>query len=149
MVNLKRSRLGGLLGLTRRKPEREIAETQTKRVNTKCSSIDQLTVNLSGGNQQKVIISKWLAVDPDLFILDEPTKGIDVSAKSEIYRIIRDMVDSGRGVIVVSSELPELLSVCDRIIVFKDGELVADLKNDGLTEEEIMIAATAAHKIAN
>lgn len=145
-VNLKKSRFGGIYGLTHIKEEREIAEEQTKRINTKCSSIDQMTVNLSGGNQQKVIISKWLAINSELFILDEPTKGIDVGAKSEIYTIMRRMADDGKGVIMVSSELPELLSVCDRIIVFREGRMVDVLYNDEATEEKIMFSATSVSK---
>jgi len=146
MINLKKSKLGGITGLTHAKAERKIADREVKRLSTKCSSVDQMTVNLSGGNQQKVIISKWLAVDSDLFILDEPTKGIDVSAKSEIYNIIQKMVGEGKGIIIVSSELPELLSVCDRIIVFHEGEMVETLMNDNLSEERIMLAATAVNK---
>ena len=146
MINLKKSKLGGITGLTHSKNEKKIADQEVKRLNTKCSSVEQMTVNLSGGNQQKVIISKWLAVDSDLFILDEPTKGIDVSAKSEIYNIVRKMVDEGKGIIIVSSELPELLSVCDRIIVFHEGEMSAIYVNDNLSEETIMHAATAANK---
>lgn len=148
-VNLKKSKYGGIWGLTHTKPEREIAEKQTKRINTKCTGIDQLTANLSGGNQQKVIISKWLAIDSDLFIFDEPTKGIDVGAKSEIYQIMRNMVDSGKGVIVVSSELPELLSLCDRIIVFREGEMTSILDSSEATEEKIMFAATAVGRGVN
>ena len=141
--NLKRTKLGGTIGLTNSSRERKIAEKEKNRLNIKCTGIDQMTVNLSGGNQQKVIIGKWLAVDSELFIFDEPTKGIDVGAKSEIYSIMRKMTEEGKGVIMVSSELPELLSTCDRIIVFRDGEMSAEFSSDEATEESIMIAATA------
>ena len=100
-----------------------------------------MSTNLSGGNQQKVIISKWLAIDSNVFIFDEPTKGIDVGAKSEIYEIMRSMCDEGKAIIMVSSDMPELLSVCDRIIVFRDGEISGTLDNKSATEERIMLAA--------
>lgn len=141
--NLKRSGMGGMTGLTHEKQERAEAKKQVERLNTKCSGIDQMTVNLSGGNQQKVIIGKWLAVDSDVFIFDEPTKGIDVGAKSEIYGIMRNMAEEGKGVIMVSSEMPELLSTCDRIIVFRDGEISGILTSEEATEEKIMYAAVA------
>jgi len=142
--SLKRSKAGGLVGMVQTKEERGIAEKEKKRLNIRALNIDQMTATLSGGNQQKVIISKWLAVDSDLFIFDEPTKGIDIGSKSEIYSIMRDMADNGKGVIMVSSELPELLSTCDRIIVFRDGKLSAILGSDEATEEKIMFAATSA-----
>ena len=129
--------------MTHEKQERAEAKKQVERLNTKCSGIDQMTVNLSGGNQQKVIIGKWLAVDSDVFIFDEPTKGIDVGAKSEIYGIMRNMAEEGKGVIMVSSEMPELLSTCDRIIVFRDGEISGILTSEEATEEKIMYAAVA------
>ena len=142
-VNLKKSKMGGFTGLVNEKKERQIAEEQVKKLNTKCSGIDQMTVNLSGGNQQKVIIGKWLAVDSEVFIFDEPTKGIDVGAKSEIYDIKRGMADQGKAIIMVSSEMPELLSTCDRIIVFRNGEISGILNNEEATEEKIMYAAVA------
>jgi D-allose transport system ATP-binding protein len=111
-------------------------------LNIRCSGINQLVINLSGGNQQKVIIGKWLGINSSLFIFDEPTKGIDVGAKSEIYTIMRRMADEGKGVIMVSSELPELLSLCDRIIVMHEGEIAADFTSEEATEEKIMRAAT-------
>ena len=137
-TSLKRSKAGGFTGMVHEAEEREAADRETKRLNTKCSGIDQMTVNLSGGNQQKVIISKWLAVDSDVFIFDEPTKGIDVGAKSEIYQIMRDLAEQGTGVIMVSSEMPELISTCDRVIVFREGEISATFDHSEVTEEKIM-----------
>lgn len=109
----------------------------------RCSSPDQNITELSGGNQQKAIIAKWLAADSDLFIFDEPTRGIDIGAKSEIYQIMRQLADAGKGILMVSSELPELLSVCDRIAVYKDGRIASILDNANATEENIMHIATA------
>lgn len=142
-MNLKRSEFGGFSGIVNEKRERQEAQKQADRLNTKCSGLDQMTVNLSGGNQQKVIIGKWLAVDSEVFIFDEPTKGIDVGAKSEIYDIMRSMADAGKAIIMVSSEMPELLSTCDRIVVFRNGEISGILNNEDATEEKIMFSAVA------
>ena len=144
-TNLKKSKLGGFTGLTNEKQEREQAQRFSNKLRTKCSSINQMTVNLSGGNQQKVIVSKWLAVDSDVFIFDEPTKGIDVGAKSEIYQIMREMVDQGKGVIMVTSDMAELLGTCDRIIVFSNGQITKTFMNADATEEKILYAAVAAY----
>lgn len=140
-TNLKKSKVGGTTGLVNEKKERKEALKQIAALNTKCSSEDQMTVKLSGGNQQKVIIGKWLAVDSDVFIFDEPTKGIDVGAKSEIYEIMRNMANAGKAIIMVSSEMPELLTTCDRIIVFRNGEISGVLNSEEASEESIMFAA--------
>ncbi len=140
-TGLKRSHLGGFTGLIEEKNERKIADDYIQQLNIKCTGENQLTVNLSGGNQQKVIISKWLAVNSDVIIFDEPTKGIDVGAKSEIYTIMRALADKGKAILMVSSELPELLSICDQIIVFRDGEITMKYKHKDATEQKIMMAA--------
>ena len=108
----------------------------------KCTSVTQMITTLSGGNQQKAIIGKWLAADARLLIFDEPTRGIDVGAKNEIYQIMRDLANEGKGILMVSSELPELLSVCDRIVVFGGGKIKAVFDAREATEEKIMLAAT-------
>ena len=144
-TNLRKSKHYGFTGFTNEKGERQVAERETSRIRTKCSGIGQMTAELSGGNQQKVIISKWLAVDSDVFIFDEPTKGIDVGAKSEIYAIMRSMAENGKAVIMVSSDMPELLGVCDRIIVFRAGEISAVFSSEEATEEKIMFAAVTTH----
>lgn len=108
------------------------------RLRIRCSSVFQEVVNLSGGNQQKVVLSKWLFADPQLLILDEPTRGIDVRAKYEIYTIINHLVAEGRGVILISSEMPELLGVADRIYVMNEGALVAEMAAAEASQEKIM-----------
>lgn len=118
--------------------ETETAEDYKKKLNIKCSSIMQTTGNLSGGNQQKVALSKWIFSDPDIFILDEPTRGIDVGAKYEIYLIINRLVGEGKSVIIVSSELPEILGMCDRIYVMDDGKIVGEFTDKEATQEKIM-----------
>ena len=96
---------------------------------------------LSGGNQQKVVIAKWLATKPKILLLDEPTRGIDVGAKAEIYKLIDELASQGLGIVVVSSELPEILALSDRIIVLSESKLTARLARDEATEEVIMRAA--------
>lgn len=140
---LRESKVGGLWGLVNRKKEMDIAKEQRENLSIKCSSVEQLVTELSGGNQQKVIIGRWLAAGSDLFIFDEPTRGIDVGAKAEIYKIMRTLAENGVGVIVVSSELPELLSVCDRIIVMREGQITGTFYSNETTEEEIMSKATS------
>ena len=110
------------------------------KLNIRCSSVFQQTVNLSGGNQQKVVLSKWLFSDPQVLILDEPTRGIDVGAKYEIYTIINKLADEGKGVIVISSEMPEVLGLCDRIYVMNEGALVAEMLAKDASQENIMRA---------
>src|SRR5690606_25579742 len=102
-------------GVVDRERESAVAEDYRRKIRIRSSSIEQATVNLSGGNQQKVVLSKWLFADPDILILDEPTRGIDVGAKFEIYTIIRDLAAAGKSLIVISSELPELLGITDRL----------------------------------
>ena len=98
-------------------------------------------MNLSGGNQQKVVMAKWLNTNADIYIFDEPTRGIDVGAKSEIYHMIADLADQGAAVIVVSSELPEVLGISDRIIVMHEGKISGELMRSKATEEKVMAYA--------
>jgi D-allose transport system ATP-binding protein len=109
----------------------------------RCASPEQNITELSGGNQQKAIIAKWLAAGSELYIFDEPTRGIDIGAKSEIYQIMRRLADEGKGILMVSSELPELLSVCDRIAVYRNSTIAQVLHNRDASEERIMEIATA------
>lgn len=119
---------------------RELTVTRKYRdqLNIKCSSILQLAVNLSGGNQQKVVLSKWLFANPDILILDEPTRGIDVGAKYEIYTIINRLASEGKGIILISSELPEILGMSDRIYVMRNGKIVGELPAKEASQEKIM-----------
>src|SRR5512145_952614 len=109
-----------------------------EKLNIRCSSIRQLALNLSGGNQQKVVLSKWLFANPDILILDEPTRGIDVGAKYEIYTIINRLASEGKAVIFISSELPEILGVCDRIYVMRDGKIVGEMPASEASQEKVM-----------
>lgn len=126
--------------------ERMVSEEYVKEMRTKCSSIEDDVGNLSGGNMQKVLLSKWLFADPDILILDEPTRGIDVGAKYEIYCIINKMVADGKSVIFISSEMPEILGMCDRIYVMNEGRMVAEMAGKDATQEKIMGAILSAGK---
>jgi inositol transport system ATP-binding protein len=114
----------------------------------KTPSLLEIIKNLSGGNQQKVLIARWLLTDPDLLILDEPTRGIDVGAKSEVYRLMTEFVRSGRSIIMISSELPEILGMSDRIMVMHEGDKVGELTRTEATQEKILQMATGM-KIAS
>ena len=118
--------------------ERENAQRFVEKLSIRTPSLAQLIGNLSGGNQQKVILSRWLCEDLKAILLDEPTRGIDVGAKSEIYSIIYDLAKSGVGVLVVSSELPEVLGICDRIMVMREGRIVGELSRDAADPEQVM-----------
>ncbi|BAD41326.1 D-allose ABC transporter ATP-binding protein AlsA [Symbiobacterium thermophilum] len=139
---LKLARWGGLWGLVNERDEQKTAEKARADMQIKCASLEQNITELSGGNQQKVILGKWLAAGVKVLIFDEPTRGIDVGTKAEIYKLMRSLAESGIGVIVVSSELPELLSVCDRIIVMSEGRISAEFTAAEATEEKIVKAAT-------
>lgn len=114
------------------------AEKYRKKMNIKTPSVLQKTVNLSGGNQQKVVLSKWIFAEPDILILDEPTRGIDVGAKYEIYTIINQLAGDGKGILMISSELPEILGMCDRIYVMSEGRITGELNWEEASQEKVM-----------
>jgi putative multiple sugar transport system ATP-binding protein len=114
------------------------AERYRKSMRIKAPSIEEGVNKLSGGNQQKVVLGKWLFTDPDVLILDEPTRGIDVGAKYEIYELINQMADAGKGVLMISSELPELLGICDRIYTLSAGVITADVPREQADQEILM-----------
>jgi len=118
--------------------EIKVAEDLKTKLRTKCTSVMQNTGNLSGGNQQKVLLAKWMFADPEILILDEPTRGIDVGAKYEIYCIINQLVEEGKTVLFISSEMPEILGISDRIYVMNEGKMVAELDQKHATQEAIM-----------
>ncbi len=128
-------------GIINEYAETEIAQSYIDKMSTKATGMEQRVVQLSGGNQQKVVISKWLNTGADVFIFDEPTRGIDVGAKAEIYQLIVDLASQGKGIIVVSSELPEILGLCNRICVMHDGKIEGVIDRKDATEESIMALA--------
>ena len=130
-------------GIIDRDRELAVGEDYRKKLNTKTPSVQQNVGNLSGGNQQKVLLAKWMFADPDILILDEPTRGIDVGAKYEIYCIINDLVSQGKSVIMISSELPEVLGMSDRIYVLNEGRIVGEFDREEASQEKIMTCILA------
>ena len=118
--------------------EKKAVMEQVHKLKIKTPSIDQNIRNLSGGNQQKVILARWMLKNPDILILDEPTRGIDVGAKYEIYSMIQDIAASGKAVIMISSEMPEIIGVCDRVAVMHEGKITGCLERNEMTQEKIM-----------
>ena len=129
--------------------ERQYSEQMAKDMHTKCASVMEDVGNLSGGNMQKVLLGKWLFAEPDILILDEPTRGIDVGAKYEIYSIINKMVAEEKSVIMISSEMPEILGMCDRIYVMNEGKMIAEMDGKEATQEKIMTEIINSGKTAN
>ena len=126
--------------------EYAVAVEYKEKLKTKCPTVEQNVGNLSGGNQQKVLLAKWMFADPDVLILDEPTRGIDVGAKYEIYCIINDLVAAGKSVIMISSELPEILGMSDRIYVMNEGRIVGELSQEEASQEKIMSCILSSSK---
>ena len=129
------------LGTILRRKKTNLAEEYVEKLSIRPPLINRPIQNFSGGNQQKAVIAKWLATDPKLIILDEPTRGVDVGAKSEIYSLVNELTRTGVGIVFVSSELPELLGVCDRILVVHEGRITGEFRKEEATEEKIMRAA--------
>ena len=125
-------------GIIDKEREYEAALSYCEKLKIKCPTVEQNAGNLSGGNQQKVLLAKWMFTDPDILILDEPTRGIDVGAKYEIYCIINRLAAEGKSVIMISSELPEILGMSDRIYIMNEGKVVGELSGDEATQEAIM-----------
>ncbi|MCL1815013.1 MAG: sugar ABC transporter ATP-binding protein [Treponema sp.] len=134
------------LGMIQKQKEKEITKEYVKKLNTKTPSIEQPAKNLSGGNQQKVVIGKWLVRDCDILVFDEPTRGIDVGAKGEIYKLLNELADQGKAIIMISSELPEILRMSHRIVVMCEGTVTAVMKNEESSQEKIMYYATLQSK---
>ena len=139
---LKKSSFEGLVGLVNGAEEQQIAEKERAEIQIKCASLEQLTAQLSGGNQQKVVIGKWVNTDADIFIFDEPTRGIDVGAKYEIYCIIADLAKQGKSIIMISSEMSELIGMSDRVMVMCDGRVTGFIDGKDANQENIMALAT-------
>jgi rhamnose transport system ATP-binding protein len=137
-----------IAGLVRRARELGLVKPQLERLRLKFSSFDQPVRTLSGGNQQKVVLSKWLATEPRILILDEPTQGIDVQAKAEVHAMIAELAGQGLAIILISSELPELIGMCDRILVLREGEVTATFEAGTADQERVIRAATDADAVA-
>ena len=126
------------MGIINRKKETEFANHYVNQLSIRTPSIDQPVQYLSGGNQQRVVIAKWLATNPKLLLVDEPTRGIDVGAKAAIHALLNELAKKGVAILMISSELPEILAMSDRILVMHQGQLKAELIGKKATEEEVM-----------
>lgn len=144
-LNATLSSLGKVIfrGLNHPKVERDIVASYFKRMNVKTPSLETAIASLSGGNQQKVLLAKWMLTDPHVLLLDEPTRGVDVGAKFEIYRLMTDLASQGKGILMISSELPELIGMCDRIYVMSQGRLTGELARGEFSQERILRLAMA------
>jgi len=139
LANLRGVLRGALLDL---KKEQEVADRFARRLRIRCKSVAQRVDHVSGGNQQKVVLGKWLFRKARIFIFDEPTRGVDVGAKAEIYRFMNELAESGAAILMISSELPEILGMTDRVLVMRAGRLVKELVTAQTTQEMIMRYAT-------
>lgn len=137
-ITLPRMDLVSRRGRIDRDLERKAAEQYRKALDIKAPSVEQLVSNLSGGNQQKVLLGKWIYAQPDVLLLDEPTRGVDVGAKYEIYQIINGLAEQGKSILLISSELTEILGMCDRIYVMNEGRIIAEFQRGEATQEDIM-----------
>ncbi|EIS82178.1 ABC transporter family protein, partial [Yersinia pestis PY-72] len=128
----------GWMGFIRRRQERETSQKLQQKLAIKLGSVEDPIASLSGGNQQKVVIAKWLNTDCHILILDEPTRGVDVGAKAEIYNIIHQLAERGYSILVISSEMVEVINLCHRIYVMSEGRITKELQHDEISEENIM-----------
>jgi ribose transport system ATP-binding protein len=128
------------LGVVSRARQREIVERFMKRLSIKAASADQRIRELSGGNQQKVLLARWLCMSPRLLLLDEPTRGVDIGAKGDIQHLINELVESGLGVLMISSELEELIEGSARVLVMRDGQVVAELRREAISQDALIRA---------
>ncbi len=135
-------RQANVLGLMNSRREHEIAKDYSTQLHVRSSGIDQLVKALSGGNQQKVVLAKWLITNPTVLILDEPTRGIDVGSKAEVHRIISELAGKGLAIILISSDLPEVLAMADRVLVMHEGRIAAEFTHAEVDQEKVMFAAT-------
>jgi ABC-type sugar transport system ATPase subunit len=129
-------------GVLNKQKEAEVVEASITKFGIKAASKNIKTLSLSGGNQQKVVIAKWLLTEPEIIIMDEPTRGIDVGAKRDIYLLIGQLVQAGKSVLMISSEIPEIMGVADRILVMAEGRITGELERPDFSQEKIMYYAS-------
>jgi ribose transport system ATP-binding protein len=135
-------------GLVNRKEQRSLAQKMIEELNIRTPSLEQEIRYLSGGNQQKVVIGKWLLADSKVLIMDEPTRGIDVGAKVEIYELMNELTEEGAGILMISSDLPEVLGMSDRILVMAGGRITGELSREEASQENVMTLATQGSEAA-
>jgi rhamnose transport system ATP-binding protein len=134
-------------GLLTQRAENRAGGPWAGRLEVKTSALDASASTMSGGNQQKVVIAKWLATEPQLLIIDEPTRGIDVGTKAEVHRLLSELAGQGLAILMISSELPEVLGMADRVLVVCEGRLTADIPRAEATPENVMRAATRTREV--
>jgi ABC-type sugar transport system ATPase subunit len=139
-------RIASRFGFIRHKKEDEFVNKYVAYLNIRIRDTDQPVRELSGGNQQKVVIAKWLLTASDILILDEPTRGIDIGAKAEVYKLINELAKQGKAILMISSELPEILQLSDRVYVMCEGHITAEYNRDELDSKKIMTAASTVHE---
>jgi ABC-type sugar transport system ATPase subunit len=139
-------RIATKLGFIQYKKEDDLVGKYVSYLNVRMRDADQPVRELSGGNQQKVVIAKWLLTESDILILDEPTRGIDVGAKAEVYKLINELAKQGKAILMISSELPEILQLSDRVYVMCEGHITAEFNRDELDSQKIMTAASTVHE---
>src|SRR5215475_12555600 len=144
LPTIERATVAGLISAAK---ELGLVRPDLERMKLRFRSYDQPVKTLSGGNQQKVVVAKWLATKPRLLILDEPTQGVDVQTKAEVHAVIADLARQGLAIILISSELPELLGMCHRMIVLREGQVAAELDRSEATQERVLYAATDAGNV--
>jgi ribose transport system ATP-binding protein len=142
IASMALKRVSSRFGLLQRAAEHRLAVELGAKLKLKSDGVDIDVASLSGGNQQKVAIAKLLATHPSVLLMDEPTRGVDVGAKSEIHHILRELASQGVGVVVISSELPEIIGLCDRALVIRDGRLAGEVQDDDMTEEALLRLAS-------
>lgn len=135
-------------GVVNNQKEKSLYDSMVKRLGVRTSGPDQTVKSLSGGNQQKIVIAKWLGIEPDILILDEPTRGVDVGAKKEIYSIVNTLAENGVSIIMISSELPEIIGMVDRVLVMHEGKITGEITKEEMSQEKIMHYATGGDKVA-
>jgi rhamnose transport system ATP-binding protein len=135
-------------GFLRMAEEFRLAREYTSRLDLRAAALDQEVGQLSGGNQQKVVIAKWLATKPRVIILDEPTKGIDIGSKAAVHEFMAELAAQGLAIVMVSSEIPEILGMSDRVVVMREGRMVGEFPREGLTPEKLVRAAAGIREVA-
>ena len=140
-------RISNILGAVNTKDERVIARRYVQTLSIATPGINQIVNNLSGGNQQKVVLAKWLSSDPKILIMDEPTRGIDVGAKAEVHALMSQLAGQGLAILMISSEMPEIIGMSDRVIVLCQGRVTGEYERESMTQEDIMTSATKFVKL--
>ena len=138
---------GSKSGVVLPKLENKMVAEYIEQLRIRTASADQPAKSLSGGNQQKIVIAKWLGTDPQILILDEPTRGVDIGAKKEIYQIMNNLAEAGVSILMISSELPEVIGMADRVLIMHEGKVTGTLTKKDMTQEKIMHYATGGDKV--